>query len=109
MEFNECLSELEEITIKHGGDPDIILAGDMNASIHRDKGLKRDQHFKEFVKRCGYKTDKDYPQEPTFVHHNGSTSQIDYIFSRQPNRVVTVDIANQAPLTLSQPCYFDDF
>ena len=98
MEFDECLSELEEITVKYGGGSTIILAGDMNASIHRDKGLKRDQHLHEFVQKLGYKTAKDYPRMPTFVHHNGSTYQIDYIFSNQPNTIEVVDIANQAPL-----------
>ena len=101
MEFDECLSELEEITVKYGVGSNIILAGDMNASIHRDKGLKRDQHLHEFVQKLGYTTAKDYPLIPTFVHHNGSTSQIDYIFSNQPNAIKEVEVANQAPLNTS--------
>ena len=101
MEFDECLSELEEITVKYGVGSNIILAGDMNASIHRDKGLKRDQHLHEFVQKLGYTTAKDYPLIPTFVHHNGSTSQIDYIFSNQTNAIKEVEVANQAPLNTS--------
>ena len=101
MEFDGCLAELEEITTKFSVGLDIIIAGDMNASLHRDKGLKRDHNLQRFVQRCGYNIAENYPQSPTFVHHNGSTSQIDYILSKGAIRITNVDIASMAPLNTS--------
>ena len=101
MEFDCCLAELEEIKTKYGEERDIILAGDINASLHRDKGLKRDQRFGNFVKRCRYKLADNYPQSPTFEHHNGSNSQIDYILSTDASKITKVKIHQREPLNTS--------
>ena len=106
MEFDCCLAELEEIKTKYGEERDIILAGDINASLHRDKGLKRDQRFGNFVKRCRYKLADNYPQSPTFEHHNGSNSQIDYILSTDASKITKVKIHQREPLNTSMPSQY---
>ena len=37
--FADCLEELKEIVTKYSGSAHIILLGDFNASLHRDKSL----------------------------------------------------------------------
>ena len=53
MEFDGCLAELEEFKTKFSVGLDIIIAGDMNASLHRDKGLKRDHHLQRLCRDVG--------------------------------------------------------
>ena len=101
MEFDGCLAELEEITAKYGNWTNMIIAGDMNASLHRQKVLRRDQHFQNFVTRCGYKLANNYPESPTFEHHNGSKSQIDYILAIVPQKIIKVEISKREPLNTS--------
>ena len=101
MEFDGCLAELEEITAKYGTWTNMIIAGDMNASLHRQKVLRRDQHFQNFVTRCGYKLANNYPESPTFEHHNGSKSQIDYILAIVPQKIIKVEISKREPLNTS--------
>ena len=101
MEFDGCLAELEEITAKYGNWTNMSIAGDMNASLHRQKVLRRDQHFQNVVTRCGYKLANNYPESPTFEHHNGSKSQIDYILAIVPQKIIKVEISKREPLNTS--------
>ena len=104
MEFDDCLAELEEIRTKYVVFLDIIITGYINVSLHRDKGLKRDQRFQRFVQRYGYNTAENYPESPTFVHHIGSTSQIDYILSRESRRITNVEIARGTTKNVNALC-----
>jgi hypothetical protein len=57
----------------------ILLCGDMNASLHRDD-RRRDRIFKKFTVESNLILPTNYPIDFTFHHHNGkSKSQIDYI------------------------------
>ena len=63
---------------------DIVLGGDFNASLHRNKSIKRDQVLCEFVQEQDLCMVRDYPEVPTFFHTNGDfSSQIDYLLVSQ--------------------------
>ena len=49
-EFQEQLAEITEIITKFRTAHEIILLGDLNASLHRNKNIKRDQIFRNFCK-----------------------------------------------------------
>ncbi|VDI16250.1 Hypothetical predicted protein [Mytilus galloprovincialis] len=78
IEYKDTLDQISEIMDKYRETYQIILCGDMNASLHRDN-RKRDTVFGEFKNINNLHIPDGYPIKPTFFHHNGKyTSQIDY-------------------------------
>ena len=78
MEYNDTLDQINEIIDKYKETYQIILCGDMNASLHRDN-RRRDQLFKNFIVANNLSIPQKHPVHPTFFHHNGKyTSQTDY-------------------------------
>jgi hypothetical protein len=80
-EYNNMLSQLAEILHKFSETHDIVLCGDLNGSLHREKTL-HDDLLQKFFKEHGVKIEPSYSEKSTFYHHNGkSEGQIDYIIS----------------------------
>ncbi|CAC5397549.1 E3.1.11.2 [Mytilus coruscus] len=78
-EYKDTLDQISEIMDKYKELYQIILCGDMNASLHRDN-RKRDKLFEEIKNINNLHIPDSYPIKPTIFHHNGKyTSQIDYI------------------------------
>ena len=61
-EFQQVLDEIHEILQKYNVSHDIVLGGDLNASMHRTKSISCDQVLCEFVKEHNLCTAKDYSQ-----------------------------------------------
>ncbi|CAC5403629.1 unnamed protein product [Mytilus coruscus] len=69
-EYKDTLDQISEIMDKYKEIYQIILCGDMNASLHRDN-RKRDKIFEEFKNINNFHIPDSYPIKPTFFHHNG--------------------------------------
>ena len=76
--FQETLDELSEIIEKYKNKANILLGGDMNASLRRDSA--QDRQFKCFLNENDMKVPPKCTNSATFFHFNGKdTSQIDYV------------------------------
>jgi hypothetical protein len=86
--LDECLDLLSEIVFKYGETHELVMAGDWNASLIRDK--QQDRFLKEFVKQHDLVIPGNLGSSPTYRHHNGLwVSQIDYILVRQDQSIVS--------------------
>jgi uncharacterized protein (UPF0248 family) len=78
-EYRDMVDQLNEVIPKYEETYDILLCGDMNASLHRDD-RRRDSIFKNFTIESNLILPTNYPNDFTFHHHNEKVkSQIDYI------------------------------
>jgi hypothetical protein len=92
---------VNKISTKYSPTHEIIWGGDLNASLTRHPPTKQDMLLRNF---CQEQSFKPYANSiyPTFYHHNGATSQIDYILYKGTSGDCTkYDIADQDPLNLS--------
>ena len=72
------MDELSEILEKYKNKANILLVGDMNASLRRDSA--QDRQFKCFLNENDMKVPPKCINSATFFHFNGKdTSQIDYV------------------------------
>jgi hypothetical protein len=73
------LDELAEIVTKYRNSSDILIGGDVNASIHRSKLNSRDIDFQKFLMELNLKIPTICLVQSTFYHFNNrDESQIDY-------------------------------
>ncbi|CAG2237180.1 unnamed protein product [Mytilus edulis] len=79
-DFKTVLDELSEMIEKYLPTSDIIIGGDMNASLHRnERKIPRDTVFDEFLKSNGLSIPSTCKKQSTFFHFNNrDESQIDY-------------------------------
>jgi hypothetical protein len=111
-EYRDMMDQLNEVIQKYEETYDILLCGDMNASIHRDD-RRRNRIFKKFTVESNLILPTNYPIDFTFHHHNGKgKSQIDYILFKgktlnlQPSvSIMTFDAINLSA-TLSFIVFF---
>ena len=106
-QYLDMLSQLEETINKyHSNGHQVIVCGDMNASTNRDN-RSRDKHFQHFLERNSLRQTDDYPNNPTFYHHNGLyTSQIDFILHKGRESNISYKVQNEGlhPLNASDHC-----
>ena len=77
-DYMDVLDQLEEIIQTHKHSRNMLITGDMNASIHRTR--TRDMNFQTFINDQSLITCNK--NKDTFFHHNGKyTSQIDYFLT----------------------------
>ncbi|CAC5378655.1 unnamed protein product [Mytilus coruscus] len=82
--YQAVLDEIAEIVEKYGANADIILGGDMNASLHRKDGISRDKTFKIFLEEQKLFRPNQCRRQNTFYHYNGrDESQIDYFLESE--------------------------
>ena len=67
--FQETLDELSEILEKYNNKANILLGGDMNASLRRDS--VQDRQFKCFLNENDLKVPPKCTNSATFFHFNG--------------------------------------
>lgn len=89
--FADCLEELKEIVIKFSMSAHIIVLGDFNASLPRDKNLLRDRRLKSFLEDFSLRTIQNYPNDSTYMHERGK-STIDYISLTEVGTVMGVEV-----------------
>ncbi|KAH3887504.1 hypothetical protein DPMN_011522 [Dreissena polymorpha] len=83
-EYKEMLIELEECLEIYKDSHEVILCGDMNASMQRATG--RDHLLHNFIKETQLTMTEKQCEANTFFHHNGKfTSKIDYFFVQDTN------------------------
>jgi len=70
-DYQAILDELIEILEKYKVTCDIILGGDMNASLHREGSLSRDKIFRNFLDEANLFLPKNCKKPNTFHHYNG--------------------------------------
>jgi exonuclease III len=78
-EYKDNLDQLQEIIQKYDNSYQIIICGDMNASLHRDD-RRRDNLFRNFIHENGLKLANNHPERPTFFHHNNFYIYYGHIF-----------------------------
>ena len=101
-EFQEQLAEITEIVTKFRTTHEIILLGDLNASLHRNKNIKRDQIFRNFCKSLRLCNPLEGNPVQTFFHNNQKdTSQIDYILASKTNIVNNLFVVHRDPTNVS--------
>ena len=92
FEYKDMISQLKEIVEKYKNTHELIVCGDMNGSVYRNR-TTHDEIFKDFLEETSLNPGTDYPQKNTFYHHNGkSEAQIDYILSIGKNLVGNIQI-----------------
>lgn len=97
-EYQNTLAEIREIKKTYENTHEVILCGDMNASLIRDN--PRDKAFKDFITTEGLLADHSMDSKSTFWHHNGKyQSQIDYILSSK--KIMRTNIHEMDPLNTS--------
>ena len=89
--FLDTLDEVREILIKYAVNSHVILLGDLNASLHREKPIARDAILKNFLDEFRITTGKNYPTDFTYVHGSGK-STIDYVLQTENNIVKKVEV-----------------
>ncbi|CAC5416987.1 unnamed protein product [Mytilus coruscus] len=97
------LAQLEEIIEKYQEKYQIMLCGDLNASLHRDDRSK-EMFLKQFIISNELELANKYPIKPTFYNHNKiSKSQIDYFLYKRAEKKIryTVSISDIEPLNIS--------
>jgi hypothetical protein len=84
-DYKSVLDELSEIIEKYRNTASIIIGGDVNASIHRDKcNISHDIAFVEFLKASKMKIPSWCKKQSTFYHFdNRDESQIDYFIESE--------------------------
>lgn len=87
-DYQAILDELIEILEKYKATCDIILGGDMNASLHREGSLFRDKIFRNFLDEANLFLPKNCKKRNIFHHYNGKDeSQIDYFLQNKDLKV----------------------
>ena len=91
-EYQEHIDILHSIVSKYKNSHKVILCGDFNATLLETRDNPHDSLFKKFVSEVGL-MNKMNCIDSTFFSHNGkSTSQIDYILTKNIKKVTTVKI-----------------
>ena len=79
-DFRETLDQIQEVISKFCHSHNVILLGDLNASLTREEPSSRDKILRKFCKSQQLFLCEDYPVVSTFIHPSGkSQSQVDYI------------------------------
>lgn len=102
FEYETVLAKLSEIISIYQFSHEIIICGDMNASLQQRLGNKQDQALISFVRSLDLKSYQS--GKPTFFHENGrDTSEIDYIFTKSHSVIINCPtiIEDRHPLNLS--------
>ncbi|CAG2210120.1 unnamed protein product [Mytilus edulis] len=79
--YRAALDILKELLLKYQRTHSIIIAGDFNASFHRQYKDTQDELFKNFCKENQIELPSNYPIDHTY-HQGDSKSQIDYILTK---------------------------
>ena len=83
--------ETREIIVKYKQSSDVILLGDMNASLFRDPPMARDKYLKGILSEMNLSLPDNYPEVHTYKHGSGK-SIIDYIIHSKKGLVTSVTV-----------------
>ena len=77
-DFTNTTDEVREIVLKYKQSSEIVLVGNLNASLHRESPYARDKYLKDFMLETNFTLLTDYPDTYTYIHGKGQ-SVIEYI------------------------------
>ena len=101
-EFSDQLAELSEMITKFSQDYTVILMGDLNSSLHRNKGIKRDRLLGKFKEENHLFLPVGHLEQSTFFHYNKrDTFQIDYFLCNKQSLVTSVAQEQRNPQNTS--------
>ena len=86
--------EVREIVVKYKQSSDIILLGDMNASMFRDPPLPRDKYLKDVLNEMNLSLPVNYSEVYIYRHGSGK-SIIDYIIQNKSGLVKSVYVVDE--------------
>ena len=102
-DFLESLNVISEIINKYGHTCDIILTGDMNASLTRQTPNSRDSMFLNFIKDHHILTPSCMDEINAYYRPSGSSqTQIDYVLESKIGLKCTYKTLKRHPLDTSQ-------
>ena len=84
-DYNDCLIQLREIFIKFSPSYEIVLCGDMNATIMKESPDSHDTLLDNFCKDMCFVIPPGSDSGPTFRHPDGRVSRIDFIMLHHSN------------------------
>ena len=90
-DFVNVADETREIIVKYKQSSDVILLGDMNASLFRDPPMARDKYLKGILSEMNLSLPDNYPEVHTYKHGSGK-SIIDYIIHSKKGLVTSVTV-----------------
>ena len=101
QDFISTLDELAEITLKYQSTCDIIIAGDFNASMIKEKTDEWSIQLRQFTKELNLQTTTT-SSSPTYRHNDGKrSSQIDYILTNNSKCITQSEIHTVSYLNVS--------
>ena len=71
-QYKDTLEQISEIIQKFKDTHNMLICGNMNASLHRDNRTK-DMNYKHFISENDLQMANQYPCKSTFFHHNGKS------------------------------------
>lgn len=92
--YQENLDLLEVIIQKFQDTHQIVIVGDMNATLNLSRRNDSDKRFREFVHKFNIHLPTSMGNTPTYEHGAGS-SQIDYILANNDNLVQDLSISTR--------------
>ena len=95
--FKSVIDEVRELIIKYKVTSEIVLLGDLNASLHRNPALTRDLYMNVIL--IDLSLPERYPTVYTYQHGNGK-SVIDYILHSKTGTVSDVKIMTDNHLNI---------
>jgi len=102
-DFLESLDVISEIIDKYGHTCDVILTGDMNASLTRQTPNSRDSLFLNFIKDHHILIPSCMDETNTYYHPSGSSqTQIDYVLESKIGLICNYKTLKRHPLNTSQ-------
>ena len=70
-DFTNTTDDVTEIVLKYKQSSEIVLVGDLNASLHRESPYARDKYLKDFMLETNLTLPTDCPDTYTYIHGKG--------------------------------------
>ena len=102
-QYRAALDTLAELLYKYSPTSNVLIIGDLNASLQREQPTTRDKMLIEFMRTHSLRVAADTEQLPTYYHPSGkSATQIDYILQNGVDQVKNHKVLERQSLNTSQ-------
>lgn len=97
-DYDDCLTQLREIVVKFSPSHEIILCGDLNASILKENPDSHDTLLDNFCIEMNLAIPPGSDTGPTFRHSDGRSSRIDFILVHHSNLHLMSEVQHDTAL-----------